>query len=371
MGLGFRVGRGVRIYGGGRGLGVSVGTGRVRYYKHIGGGTRSRGPGGASIAAHERQVRQAQRLQDIQRVIDLDKQLIALCQAHRQEFGPSERPVAPLPEPVNKGEIKKRLESEATAGISAFKFGQRRAAKRGSLTRLEEEIRAEEEQRAQGAQRLQSQLADQWARLQANDADTVLAALEAAFEDNEAPAAAVSCRDDRVDIVIRWPAVGDVVPERKAAVTPSGQPTVHKRNRTEQAELYLEALCSHTLVTAKEAFAECPAINEVGLAAIRARQDPARGDDIVEPLLLATVRREQLDGIRWENVVAIAALLETATGKVGMKGKGANKTLYGLDLSEDQEERAFIGQVAAGLAARVPEGGIPGLALPVDVVVAT
>lgn len=371
MGLGFRVGRGVRVYGGGRGLGVSVGTGPVRYYKHFGGGTRSRGPTQASIVAHERQVRQAQRLQEIQGVIDLDRQLIALCQAHQQEFEPAERPVAPLPEPVNEREIKKRLEREATAGLSAFKFGERRAAKRESLTRLEDEIRAEEARRAQAAQQLQAQLDDQWGRLQANDAATVLAALEAAFEDNEAPAAAVSCRDDRVDIVVRWSPVGDVVPERKAAVTPSGQPTIRKRSKTEQAELYLEALCSHVLVTAKEALAVCPAINQVGLAAIRAGRDPARGDEIVEPLLLATVRRDQLNGIRWENVVSTAALLESTTGKIGMRGKGTAKTIYGLDLSKDPEERAFINQVAAGLAARVPEGGVAGLALPVDVVIST
>lgn len=107
MGLGFRVGRGVRAYGGGRGLGVSVGTGRVRYYKHLGGGTRSSGSYRASVAAYESKVRQAQRLQEIQGVIDLDRQLIALCQAHQQEFEPAERPVAPAPEPVNKREIKK------------------------------------------------------------------------------------------------------------------------------------------------------------------------------------------------------------------------------------------------------------------------
>lgn len=220
-------------------------------------------------------------------------------------------------------------------------------------------------------QQLQAELDDQWSRLQANDPDTVLAALEAAFEDKEAPAAAVSCRGDRVDIVVRWLPVGDIVPERKAAVTPSGQPTIRKRSKAEQTELYLEALCSHVLVTAKEALAVCPGINEIGLAAIRAGRDPARGDDIVEPLLLATVRRDQLNGIRWEIVVSTAALLETATGKIGMRGKGATKTLYGLDLSEDQEERVFISELAAGLAARVPEGGVAGLALPVDVVMGT
>jgi hypothetical protein len=52
-----------------------------------------------------------------------------------------------------------------------------------------------------------------------------------------------------------------------------------------------------------------------------------------------------------------------------LKGKGANKALYGLDLSNDQEERTFISQLATGLGARVPDGGVAGLALPVNVVV--
>ena len=316
-------------------------------------------------------MRQTERLQEVQSVLELDRQLIDLCQAHRQEFPPAQPPVAAPPGPVNEREIRKRLQRDATVGMSAFQFSERRAAKRQAVANLGAEVRDEEERRAGEARRIQAEIDEEWARLQANDPPTVLTILEAAFEDNQAPAAPVSCRGDRVDIVVRWPAVTDVVPERKAAVTPSGNPTIRKRNKTEQAELYLEALCSHLLVTAKEALAECPGINEVGLATIRVGRDPARGDDVAEPLLLATVRRDQLDGVRWENVVATAALLETANGKIGLRGKGASKTLYGLDLSEDHEERAFIGQVAAGLGTRVPEAGITGLALPVNVVIGT
>lgn len=369
MGLGFRVGRGVRLYTGGRGLGVSLGSGPVRYYTRLGSGGGSRGSYRASVAAHERQMRQAQRLQEIQGVINLDQQLSALCQAHHEEYAPAERPAAPPPQPASRREVKKRLEREATAGLSAFKFGERRNAKREMLTRLDEEVRAEEERRERAAEDLQTQLDEEWSRLEANDPSIVLTALEAAFADNEAPAAAVSCRSDRVDVVVRWPALADVVPERKAAVTPTGQADDSQAKQREQAEFYLEALCSNVLVTAKEVLAVCPGINEVGLAAIRASRDPARGDEILEPLILATVRRDRLNGIRWRNVVATAALLENGNGKIGMRGKGANKTLYGLDLSDDQQEREFISQVAASLGARVPEGGVAGLPLPINVVV--
>lgn len=51
-----------------------------------------------------------------------------------------------------------------------------------------------------------------------------------------------------------------------------------------------------------------PRIDQVGVAVVRAQTDPSRGDEIVEPVLLALVTRQDFDGIRWENVNATAAL---------------------------------------------------------------
>src|SRR5215212_5388202 len=84
MGFGFRVAPGVRVYPGGRGVGVSVRSGRVSYYTRVAGGTstRSRGPSRASLNAHERAIRQARRAQEIETVAALDGQLLELCRAH-------------------------------------------------------------------------------------------------------------------------------------------------------------------------------------------------------------------------------------------------------------------------------------------------
>ena len=98
---------------------------------------------------------------------------------------------------------------------------------------------------------------------------------------------------------MRWPSLEDVVAERKAAITPSGKPTIHKRNKGERTELYLEALSSHALATAKEAFAVCPKIKHVGLAIVRNGFDPARGDQTLEPIVLAVVSRQDFDRIQW------------------------------------------------------------------------
>lgn len=64
---------------------------------------------------------------------------------------------------------------------------------------------------------------------------------------------------------------------------------------------------------------------------------------------------------------ATAALLGSAEGKIGFRGKAASKALYGLDLDEDSDERAFIAKVAEGLQARVPDEGVAGIELPVRV----
>src|SRR4051794_8197344 len=118
MGFGFSVGSGVRVHGGSRGLGVSVGNGPLRYSTRIGGGPRRRsGPSRTSIAAHERQVRQAQKLEEVQGALELDNQLVAMCQAHEEEFEPASKPDSFKPEPIDRQEIKRRLTKDAVNGI--------------------------------------------------------------------------------------------------------------------------------------------------------------------------------------------------------------------------------------------------------------
>jgi len=307
-------------------------------------------------------------MEEIQAVIDLDDALAAMCRAHEEQFEPAREHGTFEPESVDRQAVKKRLIKEAVQGISVLKFGARREARRQALENLDAEVAREERQRAKDAADLQTQWDAYWNRLVANDPGAVLPTLEQAFEDNEAPAAAVSCQEDRVDAVMLWPPLDDVVSERKAAVTPSGKPTIHKRNKGERAELYLEALSSHALATAKEAFAVCPKIEQVGLAVVRNGFDPARGDRTLEPIVLAVVSRGDFDRVRWDNISPTAALLEAGNGRIGMRGKGANKTLFGLDLGSEPEERQFVAQVADGLGARVPEKGVAGIPLPIRVI---
>jgi len=361
MGFGFRVGSGVRIYPSSRG--ISVGHGPVRYYTRVGRGKRR--SGGSSATSYQRQVRESQRTEEVSRVAALSQALSAQCQVHSEEFPQAERTELPGPEPVDEREILKRLEAEAVADVPRFRLGERRTAKTEARRRFDGEVEAEAQRRAVHAQAAQRAADEEWQRLQGNDPEIVLGTLEAAFADNEAPAAAVSCRSNRVDVVMRWPELDEVVPERKPAVTPSGRPTIHKRTKTERADLYLQALASHALVTVKEALAVCPGIEKVGIAVIRVHQDAAKGDQVADAVLFATLKRSQLEGVHWDKVVSTATLLELATGRIGIRGKGGSRALYALDLEDEDEEKAFIAKVAYGLGARVPDTGVPGLELPV------
>lgn len=63
-----------------------------------------------SIAAHERQLRAAQREADIDRVAALERSLVGV---HRESFPKAERKVLPPPEPVDPEPIRSSLEAEA------------------------------------------------------------------------------------------------------------------------------------------------------------------------------------------------------------------------------------------------------------------
>lgn len=115
-GLGPRIGR---VHVGTRGVGVSTGVGPISAYEHLSGGGRrgstprrraSYGPTKAQIAAHQREVEQAEREADIERVRALES---ALTEVHTQSFPEAARPEVPPPEAVDPGPIEERLVQEA------------------------------------------------------------------------------------------------------------------------------------------------------------------------------------------------------------------------------------------------------------------
>jgi hypothetical protein len=112
--------RAARVHVGTRGIGVSSGVGPVSGYSHIAGGrasgTRRRssygGPTKASIAAREREAKEAAREADIERVVELERALVSV---HSAIFPEARRTVLPPVDEVDPTSIQTEL--EASAGV--------------------------------------------------------------------------------------------------------------------------------------------------------------------------------------------------------------------------------------------------------------
>jgi hypothetical protein len=202
--------RAARVHVGTRGVGVSSGVGPVSGYAHLGGGGRSAGgtgrragygPNKAAIAAHERELRAAQREADIEKVAALEASLVNVHQqsfpkARRVELPPPEEvdpepirrrveeeagvlrlvaalgdgsrpPVAPDPEPVDRYSLMRAHRRRERAGISFYRLGDRMRAARDADEAAELEARAEEERRQAEQRKEQERLDGLWADLRA------------------------------------------------------------------------------------------------------------------------------------------------------------------------------------------------------------
>jgi hypothetical protein len=124
--------RAARVHFGAGGTGVSTGAGPVSLYHAVGGGggrTRGAPPSRTSIAAYERQLRQADKLQQAQ---ELAMAFESINNLHREEFAVGTAPVAP-----DYAAIRKRHDRAALQGLNVFQKSARasareRAAKKGA-----------------------------------------------------------------------------------------------------------------------------------------------------------------------------------------------------------------------------------------------
>jgi hypothetical protein len=189
-------------------VGVSSGVGPISGYTHLGGGARratssgrqsSGGPTKASIAAHERELRAAQREADIEKVAGLEASLVNVHQqsfpkAQRIELPPPEEidpepiknrleeaagipilvtelgggeqaPVVAEPEPVDRYELMRRHRKQARQGISIFKVRDRLDAARDADRRAEAAAAVEAERQQEARDAEQVRFDEMWAKL--------------------------------------------------------------------------------------------------------------------------------------------------------------------------------------------------------------
>lgn len=271
-----------------------------------------------------------------------------LVSAHLEDFPAPTPATAPPPEPVAGAAIQRAHKRGALKGISIFARSERGAAKARAQRTAAQAIRAEEARRAEEQRQAQAALDAAWQALMANDPDTVLHAIEAAFSDNDSPAAAVDVQGPRVTLLMMAPDP-TVVPERKPALTPTGRPTLKKRTKAELNDLYVSAIASYVLATVKEALAVAPGLQEANIIALRKEPSAGLGDDKLVALFAGRFPRTLLDEVRWE-AIDLARVLDEVPDAL-LKRRGRTNELAPLDLDDEPDLAEVVGHVQQALSA--------------------
>jgi len=285
----------------------------------------------------------------------------AVVSVHKGPFPPAEPKVADPPPPVDEPAIRRRAKGEALAGISMFAFGKRAEAKQHARGVADERIREAHEARARAQAAEQAHLDEEWRLLRANDPATVLQALEAAFEDNQAPAVPVDCTNDSVGVVMLYPSAHQI-PAEKAAITPTGRPTVHKRSQTDRNALHVQGMASHILATVRETFAIAPMIHRVLVLTVE-KSDAVGGISMLRPIAATGFDRATVERFNWARLDPLATV-EAANPSL-MDRRGRTGELAALDLSDEPDTATVLVTCAAILHAqvdprvRIPPGTMP------------
>ncbi|MEO5709029.1 MAG: hypothetical protein ABIQ59_04325 [Nocardioidaceae bacterium] len=189
--------------------------------------------------------------------------------------------------------------------------------------------------------RWQVDLDGAWDALGSNDSGVVLATLAAAFEDNDAPAAAVGVEGDEVSVVVMVPRVADAVPERKPTTTAAGNLSLKKLTKRETAEVYTLVVSGHVLATVKECFAVARGAQSAKVVAVRPGGTDALGRSKPEVILAAHLRRDRLASIRWD-ITDARTILNECTSELHMRQKGVTKELQPLNLDAHPDVEATV-----------------------------
>jgi hypothetical protein len=302
-----------------------------------------------SVAAYERELRRAQRLERFEETLDLDRAVVAFAEAHRQDFPPA-RPGLVEAVPVDRAAIGAEMKREALQHVPIYKRRERREALEAAKVRAHEKAGMLEAKHLAEARAERAALAEDWEKLCANDPETVMMTLEEAFEDNESPAAPINCEKATATILMRFPTLENVVPEMSADRTPGGRPTVKRRTKTQRNSLYCAALISHVLATAKEAFSVAPGVSAIQLLVIATDDaDPQRA--VMTPIFYVEFERDDFKGVNWEDRDDAYGMVD----RVGWLGhfKGRTEEMVPLDLREEPELSAVVRRIASDLGWRV------------------
>jgi hypothetical protein len=276
---------------------------------------------------------------------------LRILDLHRVEFHPALPPTAPEPAPPDRAAIYAHYEKQALAGIGLLKRADRAAAKRQAATWTDTEVNRQwqvlKEQQAQW----QRALDRQWQLLRTNHPDVLLQTLAEAFEDNEAPSAAVGVEGNEASLVLLVPPASQAIPEQMPARTAAGNLTLKKITQTAKADFYKQFVCGQILVTVRETFAVAPGLFSARVVVLRNDGRDVYGQPVMPCLAAVNIDRGALLGVRWADADAVDILNAVAREKL-INQKGSQQGAYAvLDAEVLLRLHAHFKEVERSLAA--------------------
>jgi len=337
--------RAARLHVGAGAPGFSTGAGPVSFYTSLGSARGRRRP---SATAYQRQLAAqatlTANLERVQHARMLATSFQHLLSLHRVDFPPARPPFAPAPPPPDRAAIHRHYLREALTGVGRWSFGERREARNRALEWTEVEAQRQWTEACQERANLQAHLDKRWQLLCANQPDVVRETLEEAFEDNEAPSAAVGVEAGEAALVVLVPTVDGAVPEQMPTTTRAGNLTLRDLSRSDREDYYKLYVCGQALVTVREAFAVAPALRSARVVVLRRDEPDAYGRPLLSCLLAARFTRSALDGVHWDTADAARIVNDVATDRL-LNQAGRTKALAAIDLTDEPELAALIDAV--------------------------
>lgn len=323
--------RAARVHVGGGATGFSSGVGPVTYSTSLGVYRRS------SSGSVTRSVAASSRAEAADQLVEVYRRIASL---HHEYFTPSQPPVAPEPPLIDTAEVEQRHRKTSLKGISIFARSRRREALAQAAAAAQSEVQAREVERDKQRAAAQTQLDAEWAQLQENEPGAVIAALAAAFEDNDAAAAPLGISGDEATLVVIVPTLAGM-PQKKPDVTPTGKPTIKAVPKKEAAAWHATAVAGCILVTVKEAFAVAPGLQSIRIVAATTPERDAYGNRHPDVLIAARFERKRLNGVQWGSVESVR-ILNDVTSELQLKQVGVAKTLTPLPLEDEPELQVLL-----------------------------
>jgi len=198
--------------------------------------------------------------------------LARLMAIREERFVEARMPVIPEPDPVDPEPFRREEWDRRKGEVRFWQRGRRQqllaeVGENAHARAAEVFARAQAEQREE-----QARAAAWWEALSQGASKVLTAALRGAYADNSAFVVVAEASGSNAILLLELPGI-DVLPPKRAHVTPSGRLSSKAWTKTELNEVYAELVGAHLLATLRETWAVAPSLTNVRIVGGRTGVD--------------------------------------------------------------------------------------------------